>query len=146
MKKKTLSSVSVCSLSQEFRSHFKEQEGSMIFRKIKPTPPILRQKKCCTKKTIILLYDATLLSSLTLNPGIRSGLLLSGIHSNTTYAFLARSTVAKNAYELRNVRPSVRSSARISAAPTGQISVKFVIGDFMKICREILDLVKIGQK
>ena len=103
-------------------------------------------KNAIQKNSIILLYDATLLLSLKLNLGIRSGLLHSGIHSNTTYAFLARNTVAKNAYELRNVRLSVRSSACISAAPTRRISVKFVIGDFMKICRENLDLVKIGQK
>jgi len=60
--------------------------------------------------------------------------------------FWRESIVAKNAYELRNVRPSVRSSACISAAPNERISVKFVIGNFTKICRDILDLVKIGQE
>jgi hypothetical protein len=56
--------------------------------------------------------------------------------------FWRESTVAKNAYELRNVR----SSACISAVPTERISVKFVVGNFTKNCRYILDLVKIGQK
>ena len=117
----------------------------MLFRKITPTLPILRQKNA-VQNSIVLLCDATLLLSLKLNLGIRSGLLPSGIYPNATYAFLARKHSCEKAYELRNVCPFVRSSACISAAPTGRISVKFVIGDFMKLCREILDLVKIGQK
>jgi hypothetical protein len=31
-------------------------------------------------------------------------------------------------------------------APTGRISVKFFIGDFIKICEDNPKLVKIGQK
>jgi hypothetical protein len=41
---------------------------------------------------------------------------------------------------------SVRLSAYISAAPNGRIYVKFATGKFMKICREIPDLDKTGQK
>jgi hypothetical protein len=41
--------------------------------------------------------------------------------------------------------PSVRQCICISAAPSGRISVKFDIGDFDEICREIPHLVKIGQ-
>jgi len=61
----------------------------MLFRTITPTLSTLRQKMQY-KNSIVLLYDVTLLLSLKLNLGIRSGLLPSGIHSNTTYAFLAR--------------------------------------------------------
>ena len=53
---------------------------------------------------------------------------------------------AKSAYDLRHVRLYGRLSvilfAYIGAASTGQISVKFDIGG----CREIPDLVKVGQK
>jgi len=40
----------------------------------------------------------------------------------------------------------VHPSAFISMAPTGQIFMKFDIGDFMAICWETWDLVTIGQK
>jgi len=48
-----------------------------------------------------------------------------------------------------SVRPSVSmdNSSFISATPTGRICVKFYIEDVCKKnCREIPDLVKIGQK
>jgi hypothetical protein len=41
---------------------------------------------------------------------------------------------------------SVRLSAYISAAPTGQISVKFEVEDFYKKSFRNPNLVKIGQK
>jgi len=37
-------------------------------------------------------------------------------------------------------------SAYIGATPTGQISVKFSIGRFIKICLETLNVVKMGQE
>jgi hypothetical protein len=46
--------------------------------------------------------------------------------------------VAKIASYLRHIHLSVRRSAYISAAPTGQISFKFDIGDFhLKTAEEI---------
>jgi hypothetical protein len=38
--------------------------------------------------------------------------------------------VAKSAYYIRRVGPSVRTYVRISSAPTGRISMKFDTGDF----------------
>jgi hypothetical protein len=57
--------------------------------------------------------------------------------------FSRESTVLKNAYELRNVRPSVRPHESAGLPLDG--SMKFVVGEFTKICREILELVKIRQ-
>ena len=44
--------------------------------------------------------------------------------------YYAVSTKAKNAYKLRSVHLSVRSSVRMSSAPTARISVKFDTGNF----------------
>jgi len=52
--------------------------------------------------------------------------------------------VAKGAFYLRHIRPSVLPYACISAA-TGRIYVIFDTGDFMKICREIPDLFTMGH-
>ena len=41
-------------------------------------------------------------------------------------------TLAERAYWFRHIRTSIRLSACIGSAPTGQISVKFDIGDFHK--------------
>jgi hypothetical protein len=57
---------------------------------------------------------------------------------------------AKSASQLRHVtfvRPSVRLSASISAAPTGRNFEKFYFWEsYKKICRETQNLVKIGWK
>jgi hypothetical protein len=49
-------------------------------------------------------------------------------------------------YSLCLIRPSVRPYACIIGAGTGRIYVIFDTGDFMEICREIPDLVKVGYK
>ena len=58
--------------------------------------------------------------------------VLVGDHSDSTKAGNCRSlsTVGKSVYYFRHFRPSVRLTACISAALTGQISMKVVIGDF----------------
>jgi hypothetical protein len=63
--------------------------------------------------------------------------------SNLASFFLALRILAKRTYHLVM---TVRPSDSISSASTGRINVKFYIGNFMKICREIINLMKIGQK
>jgi len=53
--------------------------------------------------------------------------------------------VAKSAFYLRHIRPSVRPYACISTA-TGRIYVIFDTGDFMKTGREIPSLITMGHK
>lgn len=56
-------------------------------------------------------------------------------------AFRSVSVIAKSA-----LLPTSRPSVCIGEAPTGRISMELYIGDFMKICPDIPNLVINGQK